>query len=246
MCWSMEATVAMVAAGAAGTAVTLRRGDPPAIPATIAWFTLMEALQVAGHATVDRCDSPANQASALLSYLHIAFQPFFVNAFAMTLLARELRPGARLFVWLCCGASAAAMLLKVYPFDWAGTCPAGSVLCGSPLCVVSGEWHIAWNIPANDLLAPLREIHPMLGGYPTYMATAFLLPLLYGAWRFVLWHALSGPVLAWLLTSNPNEMPAVWCLFSIGILAVALTPAIRARLEGNGWSPLTRPRAAAA
>lgn len=246
MCWSMEVTVAMVAVGSAATVVTLRRGDPPAIPATIAWFTLMEALQVAGHATLDRCSSPSNQVVALLSYLHIAFQPFFVNAFAMALLARDLRAPARVFVWICCGTSAVVMLLQVFPFDWAGSCPAGSVLCGRPLCVVSGDWHLAWNIPANDLLAPLRGIHWALGGYPTYMATAFLLPLAYGAWRFVLWHALSGPILAWQLTSNPNEMPAIWCLFAIGIVLVALSPAIRSRIGGTGWAALTRPRAAAA
>lgn len=232
MCWSMGATIAMVAAGSAATVVTVRRGDPPAVPAALAWFTLMEALQVAGHATVDACADPVNQTSALLSYLHIAFQPFFINAFAMTLVRAGPGPAMRLAVWLACGVSATVMVLQLWPFPWAGTCEAGSVLCGSALCVVSGEWHIAWEIPRNDLLAPLRAIHRSLGSMPTYMVTVFLLPLLYGAWRFVVFHAVVGPLLAWLLTSNPNEMPAIWCLFSIGITLVALSPWVRRRVEG--------------
>jgi len=244
MCWSMEATVAMVAIGGAATALTIRRRVTPAIPATLAWFTLMEALQVAGHATVDRCSLPANQVSAALSYLHIAFQPFFINAFAMSLVARGPGAGARIAVWIACGASAAVMLLQAWPFGWAGQCVPGGVLCGRPLCVVRGEWHIAWNIPLNDLLGPLREAQWWLAGFPTYLATGFLLPLLYGAWRFVLLHALLGPVLAWQLTDNPNEMPAIWCLFSIGIVLVSLSPWIRARVASPGWGRVAAATAA--
>ncbi len=231
MCWSMGATVAMVAVGGAATAVTLRRGAPAAVPATLAWFTLMEGLQVAGHATVDACGTPSNDITAFLSYLHIAFQPFFINAFAMTLVRGPVRPTIRVAVWVGCGVSAAVMLMQMYPFAWAGTCPVGSVLCGSPLCVASGDWHIAWDIPRNDLLAPLREVHWALGGFPTYVVGAFLLPLAYGAWRFVLFHVLAGPLLAAALTTNPNEAPSIWCLFSIGIVLISLSPWIRARLE---------------
>ena len=44
MCWSMGATVAMVAVGSAATVATIHRKEPPAVPATIAYFTLMEVL----------------------------------------------------------------------------------------------------------------------------------------------------------------------------------------------------------
>lgn len=236
MCFSLGATVAMAGIGAVATAVTIRRREPPAIPAALAWFTLMEILQVLGYLVVDRCGDPLNQTSALLSYLHIAFQPFFVNAFAMELVPRAVRARMRVAVFLCCGVSAAVMLLQVWPFEWAGQCRAGSVLCGSPLCTVSGEWHIGWAIPANDLLGALAVL-PWLGsGFPTYVMTVFLLPLAYGAWRFVLFHALVGPILAWQLTASPHEAPAIWCLFSVGIVLIALSPWVRRRFEaGQGW-----------
>lgn len=195
----------------------------------------MEALQVAGYATVDQCSNPVNQVSSLLAYLHIVFQPFFINAFAMELVPQTVRARVRMATFICCGASAVVMLLQLYPFDWAGTCQAGSALCGSPLCTISGEWHIGWQIPVNDMLAPLANV-PRLGTvFPTYMITVFLLPLLYGSWRFVVFHALVGPILAWQLTGNSNEAPAIWCLFSIGIVLIGISPAIRRRVEARRW-----------
>jgi len=83
MCWSEGASVAMVGIGAVATVVTMRRGEPAAIPATLGFFTVMEALQVGGYAVLDQCGSRVNQADTLLSFLHIALQPLFINAFAM-------------------------------------------------------------------------------------------------------------------------------------------------------------------
>ncbi|NEO26983.1 MAG: hypothetical protein F6K03_08820, partial [Kamptonema sp. SIO4C4] len=60
-----------------------------------------------------------------------------------------------------------------------------------------------------------------------YFFAVFLLPIVYGAWRLALFHLLAGPVAARMLTSNPSEMPAIWCLFSIGIVLIALSPPIR-------------------
>ena len=236
MCFSLGATVAMAGIGAAATAITMRRREPPAIPATLAWFTLMELLQVVGYLVVDRCTDPLNQTIALLSYLHIVFQPFFVNAFAMELAPQAVRARMRGAVFLCCGVSAAVMLLQLWPFEWAGPCRTGAALCGSPLCTVSGEWHIGWAIPGNDLLAAIGLPSRLGSGFPTYVMTVFLLPLAYGASRFVLFHALVGPILAWRLTASPQEAPAIWCLFSIGIVLIALSPWIRRRFEaGQGW-----------
>jgi hypothetical protein len=59
------------------------------------------------------------------------------------------------------------------------------------------------------------------------MLSVFVLPLIYGAWRFAVFHLIVGPILAYNLTNNPNEYPAIWCLFSIGIVLVALSPMVR-------------------
>ena len=85
------------------------------------------------------------------------------------------------------------------------------------------------------MLEPFEDLAGMHVGFPSYMIAAFLMPLVYGAWRFVIFHALAGPILAGWLTANPNEAPAVWCLFSIGILLIGLSPMIRRRFEIDTW-----------
>jgi hypothetical protein len=60
-----------------------------------------------------------------------------------------------------------------------------------------------------------------------YIIAAFILPFLYGSWRFTLYHLILGPFLARLSTNNPNEFPAVWCLLSIGFLLVVVKTPVR-------------------
>lgn len=234
MCWSETASVAMVGLGAVATGITVAQRRPRAVPVIFGYFTVMEALQAAGYLVVDDCGSSANQSLTLLSYLHIAFQPFFINAFALELVPPDVKRRVAVWVYSLCVLSAAVMVMQLYPFEWAGSCRPGATLCGARLCLTSGEWHIAWDVPYNGLLRPLED---WAGSFPTYLATAFILPFAYGAWRFVLFHLLAGPVLASLLTENPNEMPAVWCLFSIGIILIGLSPALAARVSTSGWHP---------
>jgi hypothetical protein len=226
----------MVGAGAAMAFVTARRGEPVAIPAAFGYFTLMEALQGAGYRVLDACGTPANEVVTFLSILHIVFQPFFINAFAMELVGRRPGPALRAAVFTACGVASVTMLLRLYPFAWAGACEPGSVICGSVLCTTAGDWHIAWSAPLNDLFTWQIPVTDTPMGWTSYLVTVFGLPLLYGAWRFVLFHAAAGPILATLLTTNPNEMPAIWCLFSIALVAAGLSPWIRARLSApGGW-----------
>lgn len=225
----MTATAVMVGAGTAATVATLRRGDPPAFPLALGNFTAMEALQFVGYLTLDRCGTPANKTVTFLSVLHIVFQPLVINAFAMALLPRPPARAVQAAVYGLCALTAVVMLMQLYPFAWAGRCIPGAILCGERLCTVAGTWHIAWEVPYNGLLAGVDRLTGLHWGFHGYMLAVFLLPLFYGAWRFVLFHALVGPVLAGQLTSNPNEVPAVWCLFSIAIVLIALSPAVRRR-----------------
>ena len=231
MCWSETASIGMTAIGAAATVVAVRSDRPRVVPVTLAYFTLMEALQVAGYATIDRCASPANQSVTLLSVLHIVFQPLFINAFAMGLVVGGVRPAMRATVFALCGISSAVMLLQLYPFAWAGPCRPGDVLCGAELCTRSGAWHLAWDVPYNGLLVPAEAAIGSHFGFPSYMLVAFVLPLAYGAWRFALLHLALGPMLAGRLTDQPNEVPAIWCLFAIAITLIALSPWLWRRFE---------------
>jgi hypothetical protein len=223
MCWSAGASIAMTAAGGAAMIVSAARGDPKAIWLTIGYFTVMEALQAAGYAVVDQCGSTANQGITLLSYLHIAGQPIAINAFAMAIAPRAVSPALRRTVYALAALATAMLLLRLVPLNATGPCQPGDVLCGARFCLVSGTWHIGWEVPLNDLPRSLG----LPGQFPAYVLAAFVLPLAYGVWRFVLFHALAGPILAGTLTDNPLETPAIWCLFSIGIILIALSPGVR-------------------
>jgi hypothetical protein len=237
MCWSFAASVTFLGVGAAATAASVSLRRPPAVSFALGYFTAMEGLQVWGYTVLDACGTPANQAVTLLSYLHIAFQPLVINAFALELVAPETKARARPWVMRFAALASLVMLVQLLPMPAAGSCRPGSVFCGAELCTVAGNWHIAWQIPYNGLLVPLEQALGTGSALHPYVLAIFLLPLAYGAWRFVLFNLFAGPVLASLLTNNPNEMPAVWCLFSIGIVLMCLSPWICARFARPGsWA----------
>lgn len=232
MCWSEGASLAMVGVGVAATVVTARRGEPVAIPATLGFFAVMEALQVGGYWVIDECTSGANQSFTLLSYLHIAFQPIFINAFGMAIIPGRITPAIRRLVFALSGLATLLIVMRLVPFNWAGQCRPGDILCGPALCTISGTWHLGWEVPLNDMwhaTGAFRKVLP----FPAYIAAVFILPLFYGAWRYVLYHAALGPLLAMFLTDNPNEMPAIWCLFSVGLALIGLSPMVRQRVLGR-------------
>lgn len=221
----------MVGLGAVATVVTIKRGDPPAIPAALVFFAVMEGLQWWGYQSIGQCSLPSNRWATILSYVHIAFQPVFINAFALALVAPAASPRTRAWVMGLAGLATALMLARMMPNALAGACVPGSALCGAEWCTLPGTWHLAWTMP-------LSNIWGLIGGvsfetwvpFPDYMLAVFLLPLFYGAWRFALMHALLGPILASSVTNSPNEMPAIWCLFSVGLILVSLSPWIRRRV----------------
>lgn len=235
MCWNVEASLGMVAIGTIAVTVTYRRGDPPAIWLTLGYFTIMEALQVVGYRVVDQCGTTANTSVTVLSYLHIALQPFFINAFAMELVPDVVKRRVRVGVFTACAVSSLVMLAQILPIPQLGACQPGSALCADRWCTVSGDWHIAWDVSYNGLLVRVERIFGIYSGFPTYMIAAFILPLIYGAWRFVIVHAVAGPILAANLTTNPNEMPAIWCLFSIAILLIGLSPVVKRTVSTTHW-----------
>lgn len=227
MCWGIEATGGMIAVGVAGAAISWSRGDPRAIPLTLLFFAVMEGLQLAGYTVIDQCGTPANQIVTALSMVHIVIQPIMVNAFMLAFLRPDMNAQGRRRVMRWATIASALMLLQLVPWPFAGACELGRPLCGTALCTVSGNWHLAWTVPYTDLFDVTDRVLGTNFGFPTYVLAVFVMPLFYGAWRFALFHALVGPVAANLLTDNPNEAPAVWCLTSVFILGVALLPGAR-------------------
>lgn len=237
MCFGVEVTAGMVVAGVAAAGLTARRGDPAAVPLTFLYFAAMEGLQLAGYRVIDQCGTTANQAVTALSLLHIALQPLVINAFMLAWLC----PAASNRTWRrVMGLALVATVLtlgQMMPWPGFDRCTLGEPLCGDALCTVSGRWHLAWTLPYSDIFAgPDRWLGTNFG-FPFYVLAVFVLPVFYGLWRFALVHALLGPVAANLLTANPNEAPAIWCLVSVLILAVVVVPGARAVFGAGPRAP---------
>lgn len=226
MCWNGQASATLATLGFASTTYIAIKGEDKKLWIPLAYFSLMEMLQALTYTVIDQCGLPLNQVLTLLGSLHIAFQSFFVNAFSMHFIPEFVYKRIRIFVYGTCFVGTVMLISLIYPFEWAGTCSVGHVpFCSEHVCSVSGNWHIAWGAPLNN----------MEWLYLGYFVPTFLLPILYGSWRFTLYHILVGPVLAGVLTNNINEWPAVWCLMSIGLLLVVVKTPLRQLLYNRQW-----------
>ena len=238
MCWSGEASTVLAATGIAGAAYSAlkRNPEPLALWVCLLYFASMEALQAVSYSVLDQCDSPLNQMMTLFGYLHIAFQPFFINSVALYFMPKDAARKVAPITYAACFVGAIAMLVQLYPFNWAGHCQIGRPLCGEFLCTVHGEWHLAWLVPTNGIGNSMADNAWLGRGFLSYPLTAFLLPALIGSWRFTLFSYVAGPFVASLTTNNINEWPAVWCLFSIGlVLAIIKTPLRHHLHVGEPW-----------
>ena len=239
MCWSGEASAVLAVAGLSTAAYVAIKGESKELWVPLTYFALMELLQAVTYVYIDLCDNPSNQVLTLLGYLHIAFQPFFVNMVAMYFIPEPVKKKIQIAVYTLCTVSSVIILIKMFPFAWAGTCAIGvEGFCGTQTCSVSGDWHIAWQMPLNGLMSePLDWLMDFSWGLHAfaYIAASFLLPVLYGSWRFVAFHFMVGPFISDIVTSDPNEFSAVWCLFSIALCVSVIKSPIRKYLHVKQW-----------
>ena len=235
MCWSGEASAVLATIGFGTASYVAYKGESKQLWIPLTYFACMELLQAATYVYINLCDAPPNQILTLFGYIHIAFQPFFVNMVAMYFIPDKVREKISTFVYTVCAIGAIAMLVKMYPFAWAGTCAIGiEAFCGQQACSVSGDWHIAWQLPLNGLAISFNGLFYGLHGI-TYILVAFVMPVIYGSWRFVAFHIVMGPILSILTTRDPNEYAAVWCLFSIALCLSVIKSPIRKHLHVTTW-----------
>ena len=239
MCWSGEASAVLATIGFGTATYVAYKGESKELWIPLTYFACMELLQAATYIYIDLCDSPPNQILTMLGYLHIAFQPFFVNMVAMYFIPEHVKRKIGAAVYALCGVGTLLILIKMYPLAWAGKCiPGLEGFCGPEVCSVSGSWHIAWQMPLNGLWSDIPEnsIRFQYGLHAVaYIAVAFVLPVLYGSWRFVGFHYLIGPAISDALTTDPNEYCAVWCLFSIALCVSVIKTPIRQYLHVQQW-----------
>lgn len=225
MCWSSSASIAATAIGATATIYAAKKGYPKAQVFTIGFFTLMELLQALSYIWIGQCDVSANEVLTRMSFLHIAFQPTVLGAFMLSFLPKKKRQKwLKPTMGVAIGITTLFLIKLIAPMIWQipeeFMCRIGDSMCGRDICTYSGNWHQAWRLPL------LGYIPMILYGIPV-----FIIPIFYGSWRASLYHFTLGPLLAHSLTTDPNEWPAIWCLFSIVLASTIFLKPVRKHLK---------------
>jgi len=174
------------------------------------FFAFMESLQAFQYSVVDQCDNPINQVLTLIGFIHLAFQPFFVNLY----LGAFMTPAQKKHVPLILSLSffgGIMMMNRLWLTEGDHMCTIGiQPMCGQKMCTFRGNVHLAWQMPMQhadqDYFTPGWTLHFVLFYLPSYALG------MYGHTIFLL---ISGPFLGRVLTSHQDEIPAIWCFFSI-------------------------------
>ncbi len=224
MCWSPEASAGFAVAGVVAAAYAYKKKESPILWVPVLYFALMEVLQLLSYPVAGQCFSSQNQLLTMLSYVHIAFQPFFMNMIALNFVPSRVRAKIWKWVMLACVPFTAILLARALPLP-IDACRPELLLCGTNLCTEQGVWHLAWYVPLNNFMPYVNA----------YGLSVFLLPLLYGSWRAVAFSLITGPLAARLFTDNINEQAAIWCFFSVGLILLMLFSPLRKWLEVTSW-----------
>jgi len=181
---------------------------PAGARSCICYFAFMESLQALQYAVIDQCDNPYNQIFTLLGFLHLAFQPFFVNLYLGTFMSKSQKKYLPLILALSFFGGI-MMSNRLWMSEGDHPCTIGiQPMCGAKMCTFRGNVHLAWQMPMQhadqDYFTPGWTLHFVLFYLPTYALG------MYGHTIFLL---LSGPFLGRALTSHQDEIPAIWCFF---------------------------------
>ena len=176
----------------------------------IAYFSLMEFIQYFQYFFINKCDNSYNYWLTLLGYLHICFQPLFVNIWLLTFVEKELLSSHYVFLYM---SIIAGILLfsRIFYVSNDEICDINNEpLCGKNTCTFSGQTHIAWNIRMRAAgkywYSPSIALHFFMWVIPTIVTFKY---------RPIIALILTGPYMSLLFTSNIHEQPAIWCFFSV-------------------------------
>jgi hypothetical protein len=244
MCWSGQASTVLAVFGYSCSFFEFKKmiryketlSDTHGLRAIATFYlSLMETLQATNYLYL-HTPGKINSLLALLGYVHICFQPFFISLIMLSLI-----PKARRKLWMrvsmiCSTISAIAMSSKLLINDslpGCFSCHCIPIEHMNQLLDVSifatrdigcaqhnffayrGNWHIAWQWVLNGCSALSY----------TYFFTVFILPLFYGAWLVVMSSLLCGPIISIFSSDNPDEFGAIWCLIAITLVASIKIPA---------------------
>lgn len=177
----------------------------------IGYLALMEIIQFFQYKVINQCNNEHNKFLTNLGYIHICFQPLFFN---LWLFAFTKKPN---FIFIYMSFFAGLLLAsRLFSVDDDELCDTNNEpLCGKRTCAVSGTLHIAWDVRLRAAgkywITPSIGLHFFMWAIP--VLTIFQM-------KPILATILTGPYAGFLLTSNKNEQPVIWCYTAIAQMII--------------------------
>jgi len=195
MCFSLEMSAAF--AVLMWTYGLFWRNGPIEARLCIWYFASMETLQAFQYSVIGQCDNPINKFLTLLGFLHLAFQPFFVNLYLGCFMTKAQK--IYLPLCICLSLFSGVLLTNRLWKTWGDIDCTNNIepMCGPVTCSFRGDVHIAWQMPMQHadqdyftpgffhallcfLLADIRywhvALHGIFTGFRTIFGTCFDIP----------------------------------------------------------------------
>lgn len=174
----------------------------------IFYFGIMEILQFLQYQVIDKCESKMNKFLTTLGYIHICFQPLFINIWLMGFIDDPENYYVFLYMSVCAGILLLSRIIWVKDHEICNTNI--EPLCGPKTCSLSGQRHIVWNFrlraPGKDWVTPSIGLIFFMWVIPT---------LVMFKKKPIMALILTSPYLGLLFTDNIHESASVWCFTAI-------------------------------
>lgn len=217
MCFSKNMSGLFAIFGAGVSGILYNQGKIWSLYAPILYFTCMEILQYFSYLSLEKNDKQMLKILTILTFIHIAFQPLFVNLWYSNYIPKNKQSECRIILQLCIVAGLLYLprIDSISTFNNKISCnPLAEEMCGASTLIQKGKTHMKYlfKMKAPSYLTPSSFIHFFLMFIPALFLNVEIIPY---ASTFIGW------ILSWVLSSS-KEMAAVWCTFSIPSMLISL------------------------
>ena len=183
----------------------------------ILYFAFMELLQYIGYETIENKKKYLNKVVATVIYIHIGFQPFFINMWYSNFIPKS-QLTQLFFVLKLCFVFGLFWISRLIFWDNSYKYLCDSLNepgCGKFTEVLKGPKHLLYKakVRAANYLTPSIFSHFFLWFIPVLFLNVNKM-----VYFIILMSGLSG----WLLASNIHEAASIWCFLFIPIMIISL------------------------
>ncbi len=190
---------------------------PFAITIGLIFLASKELLQFLLYKNLDSCNN-INNILTILSWVHISFQPFFINLFISAFSKKPEFYRLPLALSLLFALANIARLRDISFYNHA-VCAENikDNMCRKATCSTSGKYHLAYGFNLNS--ADIGVWTPSFFSFTLLMfAPAFII----GDWQLALINAVVAHASARFASHDNGEGAAIWCVNSFWVAFAAL------------------------